>query len=303
MGIWAADGFGAVLPRDKREVVLTLKNEFGLVTGMTGDGVNDAAALSAAQVGIAVEGATDAARNAADLILTEPGLRPIYGAVLESRRIFARIKSYVAYRMAASSILVLVLSIICFAGQGCSVPSILIIVLALLNDISMLPVAYDNADATAKPQLPNTTKLILVSLYYGIVQTIFALIFLLSLGEVRNDPDEPITGAIDFERCSEKGDSDYETGGFIWLYLVLATEFAIFSVRAPSFFFLSMPNIWLFLAVLATFFSAELSVMPPVKSLLTMILLKLNRRMKLNNTKRKRSVTEFIMKASWMHKI
>mmetsp|Transcript_67513 Transcript_67513/g.75633 ORF Transcript_67513/g.75633 Transcript_67513/m.75633 type:complete len:970 (+) Transcript_67513:119-3028(+) len=253
--IWAADGFGAVLPSDKREVVLTLKNEFGLVTGMTGDGVNDAAALSAAQVGIAVEGATDAARNAADLILTDPGLRPIYGAVLESRRIFARIKSYVVYRMAASSILVLVLSIICFAGQGCSVPSILIIILALLNDISMLPVAYDNADATAKPQLPNTTKLILVSLYYGIVQTIFALIFLLSIGEIANNPDEPITGAIDFERCAvgtPEGGDDFLTGGFIWLYLVLATEFAIFSVRAPSFFFLSMPNIWLFLAVLLT---------------------------------------------------
>lgn len=90
--IWEADGFAAVLPSDKRECVMTLRNHFGLVTGMTGDGVNDAPALSAAQVGIAVDGATDAAKNAADLILTEPGLSPIYGAVLESRRIFARIK-------------------------------------------------------------------------------------------------------------------------------------------------------------------------------------------------------------------
>jgi H+-transporting ATPase len=136
----AADGFAAVLPSDKREVVLTLKNEYGLVTGMTGDGVNDAPALSAAQVGIAVEGATDAARNAADLILTKPGLRPIYGAVLESRRIFARIKAYVVYRMAASAILVLVLSAIAFV-DGCAVDSLLIILLALFNDISMLPVA------------------------------------------------------------------------------------------------------------------------------------------------------------------
>jgi len=141
--IWDADGFGAVLPSDKREIVLTLRNHFGLVTGseyklitssimfvlVTGDGVNDAPggtnthcallcfprqfnhillfilaspALSAAQVGIAVDGATDAAKNAADLILTEPGLSPIYGAVLESRRIFTRIKSYVVYRVAAS---------------------------------------------------------------------------------------------------------------------------------------------------------------------------------------------------------
>lgn len=132
--IWQADGFAAVLPSDKREVVLTLRNDFGVVTGMTGDGVNDAPALSAAQVGIAVEGATDAAKNAADLILTEPGLGPIYGAVLESRRIFARVKSYVVYRIAASILLVLTLSIVIFVS-GCAVDSLLVIVLALLNDI------------------------------------------------------------------------------------------------------------------------------------------------------------------------
>ena len=251
--IWAADGFGAVLPSDKREVVLTLRNVFGLVTGMTGDGVNDAPALSAAQVGIAVEGATDAARNAADLILTEPGLRPIYGAVLESRRIFARIKSYVVYRMAASAILVLVLSIICFAGQGCTVESILVIILALLNDISMLPVAYDNADATAKPQLPNTTKLILVSLYYGLIHSVLALIFLFLIG---NSPtNNGLTSNVDFAACAE---GDRKTSGFIWLHLVIVTELAIFSVRAPSFFFLSMPNLMLVVSVFATCIGASI---------------------------------------------
>lgn len=253
--IWNADGFGAVLPSDKREVVLTLRNVFGLVTGMTGDGVNDAAALSAAQVGIAVEGATDAARNAADLILTEPGLRPIYGAVLESRRIFARIKSYVVYRMAASAILVLVLSIVCFAGQGCTVNSILVIILALLNDISMLPVAYDNADATAKPQLPNTSKLILVSLYYGLIHTVLALIFFFLIG---NDPsNNALTSNINFEACGS-GSGDPKTSGFIWLHLVIVTELAIFSVRAPSFFFLSMPNAMLIISVFVTCIGASI---------------------------------------------
>lgn len=242
--ILAADGFGAVLPSDKREVVMTLKNEFGLVTGMTGDGVNDAPALSAAQVGIAVEGATDAARNAADLILTESGLRPIYGAVLESRRIFARIKSYVVYRMAASAILVLVLSIIVFAGEGCVVDSILIIVLALLNDISMLPVAYDNADATAKPQLPNTTKLILTSLYYGLFHTAMTLIFIFGLGLQKE------TEMIDFSECVL--DSKGPTAAFIWVHLTIVSELAIFSVRAPSFFFFSMPSISLIISVILT---------------------------------------------------
>jgi H+-transporting ATPase len=249
--IFAADGFGAVLPSDKREVVMTLKNEYGLVTGMTGDGVNDAAALSAAQVGIAVEGATDAARNAADLILTEAGLRPIYGAVLESRRIFARIKSYVVYRMAASAILVLILSIVCFAGQGCTVNSLLIIILALLNDISMLPVAYDNADATAKPQLPNTSKLIFQSMYYGIVHSFLGLAFVFGIGSDNNS--NPIQEQINWETCAENVGGYYDpTGGFIWLHLVIVTELAIFSVRAPSFFFLSMPNIWLIISVLIT---------------------------------------------------
>jgi len=245
--IFAADGFGAVLPSDKREVVMTLKNEYGLVTGMTGDGVNDAPALSAAQVGIAVEGATDAARNAADLILTESGLRPIYGAVLESRRIFARIKAYVVYRMAASAILVLVLSIISFAGLGCVVDSILIIALALLNDISMLPVAYDNADATAKPQLPNTTKLILTSLYYGLVHTVMTLAFLFGMSEATPNS---ITDKIDFAECV--ADPTGPTAAFIWVHLAIVTELAIFSVRAPSYFFLSRPSIWLVISVVAT---------------------------------------------------
>ncbi|CAB9514650.1 Plasma membrane ATPase 2 (Fragment) [Seminavis robusta] len=239
--IWDADGFASVLPSDKREVVLTLRNTFGLVTGMTGDGVNDAPALSAAQVGIAVEGATDAAKNAADLILTEPGLSPIYGAVLESRRIFARIKAYVVYRVAASAILVLNLSIIMFA-TGCAVDSLLVIILALLNDISMIPVAYDNAKATRHPQLPDASKLVLSSLYYSFMHTGIGLIFIFVLGHT-----DILTHPIDLTNtCND------ETQGFIWLYLVLVTEFAIFSVRAPRFFWQSMPSPLLIASVLLT---------------------------------------------------
>ena len=239
--IWDADGFASVLPSDKREVVLVMKNEFGLVTGMTGDGVNDAPALSAAQVGIAVDGATDAAKNAADLILTRPGLNPIYGAVLESRRIFARIKAYVVYRVAASIILVLTLSIIIFS-TGCAVDGLLIIILALLNDISMIPVAYDNAKATTKPQMPDSRKLLMGSLFYGIVHSAAGLGFIYILAdraELKQQLDV-------HSQCTQA------TQGFIWFHLVLVTELMIFSVRAPSFFFLSMPSPVLVLSVLLT---------------------------------------------------
>ena len=79
------------MPKDKHEVVAVLQQK-GFVVGMTGDGVNDAPALAKAQIGIAVEGATDAAQAAADIVLTLPGLSPIFTAIMESRRIFKRLK-------------------------------------------------------------------------------------------------------------------------------------------------------------------------------------------------------------------
>lgn len=244
--IWDADGFASVLPSDKREIVLTLRNHFGVVTGMTGDGVNDAAALSAAQVGIAVHDATDAAKNAADLILTEPGLSPIYGAVLESRRIFSRIKSYVIYRVAASMVLVLTLSVVIFV-TGCSVDPLYVIILALLNDISMIPVAYDNAKATTKPQLPKARVLVVSSLFYGFVQSALSLMFIFTM-----DYDQNLNEPLDLESCSG------ETRAFIWLHLIFVTELMIFSVRAPSFFIFSRPSIYLVLSVLLTLIVGEL---------------------------------------------
>ncbi|KAL7575337.1 hypothetical protein ACA910_001855 [Epithemia clementina (nom. ined.)] len=236
--IWNADGFASVLPSDKRDVVLTLRQKFRVVTGMTGDGVNDAPALSAAHVGIAVEGATDAAKNAADLILTKPGLSPIYGAVIASRRIFARIKSYVIYRVAASAVLVLVLSLLIFI-TGCAIDSLLVIILALLNDISMIPVAYDNAAATKSPETPRVKKLLMQSLFFGLVNASLTLAFIFGL-EKADDLKQPIS----FTEC------DSESKMFVWLQLVFVTELMIFSTRAPNFMFMHPhPSIWLILSV------------------------------------------------------
>jgi magnesium-transporting ATPase (P-type) len=175
------------------------------------------------------------------LILTKPGLQPIYGAVLESRRIFARIKAYVIYRVAASLVMVLTLSIIIFAS-GCAVDSLLVIILALLNDISMIPVAYDNAKATTKPQLPNAKKLVVMALFYGMTQTALSLVFIFCYDHARNmaHPIELIYAC------------DQETQGFIWFHLVLNTELMVFSVRAGGFMLFSPPSIYLFGSVMLT---------------------------------------------------
>lgn len=95
--ILAADGFAQVYPEHKYLIVEALRQE-GFAVGMTGDGVNDAPALKRADVGIAVQGATDAARAAADMVLTQPGLSVIVEALGISRSIFSRMKNFINYR-------------------------------------------------------------------------------------------------------------------------------------------------------------------------------------------------------------
>ena len=133
--IFEADGFAQVMPRDKHEIVAVLQKR-GHVVGMTGDGVNDAPALAKAHIGIAVEGATDAAQSAADIVLTEPGLSPIFVAIQESRRIFKRLKSYVIYRICCTVQLVGFLCIVAFQFDRLY-PAFYIIFLALFHDLTI----------------------------------------------------------------------------------------------------------------------------------------------------------------------
>jgi hypothetical protein len=105
----------------------------------------------------------------------------------------------------------------------------------------MIPVAYDKADATTKPQLPNAQKLVMQSLFYGFILTALSLIFIFTMDLYAILPDP-----INTYQCTPP------TRGFIWFHLVLVTELAIFSVRAPSFILFAMPSIWLIGSVLLT---------------------------------------------------
>ena len=163
-----ADGFGRVFPEHKYEIVKALQQQ-GHIVAMTGDGVNDAPALKQADCGVAVSGATDAARSAAAIVLTAPGLSTIISAITEARKIFERITSYVYYRVAMTIAImcVVVLSYIIFDLQPLT--AIMIVVLALLDDIPIMTIAYDNVKVSSQPVRWNMHRIISFSSVMGII--------------------------------------------------------------------------------------------------------------------------------------
>jgi H+-transporting ATPase len=146
-----ADGFAQVFPEHKFHIVDVLQQHNHIV-GMTGDGVNDAPALKKADAGIAVSGATDAARAAADIVLLTPGLSVIIDAIKESRKIFQRMNSYATYRIAETIRVLLFMTLSILVFNFYPVTAVMIVLLALLNDGAILSIAYDNVRYAEKPE-------------------------------------------------------------------------------------------------------------------------------------------------------
>jgi H+-transporting ATPase len=165
-----ADGFGRVFPEHKYEIVKSLQ-QLGHIVAMTGDGVNDSPALKQADCGIAVSGATDAARSAAALILTAPGLSTIVNAIVEARKIFERITSYVYYRIAMTIaiMVVVVMSSVIFNIQPLT--AVMIVVLALLDDIPIMTIAYDNVRTGDAPVRWDMHRILVFSGLMGLMAT------------------------------------------------------------------------------------------------------------------------------------
>jgi len=163
-----ADGFAQVFPEHKFHIVDVLQKH-GHVVGMTGDGVNDAPALKQADCGIAVSGATDAARAAAAIVLMTPGLTVIIDAIKESRKIFQRMNSYAIYRIAETLrvLLFMTLSIVVFNFYPLT--AIMIVMLALLNDGAILSIAYDNVRYRNQPEAWNMRVVLGVATVLGLV--------------------------------------------------------------------------------------------------------------------------------------
>lgn len=163
----AADGFAEVFPQHKYNVVEILQQR-GYLVAMTGDGVNDAPSLKRADTGIAVEGSSDAARSAADIVFLAPGLSAIIDALKTSRQIFHRMYAYVVYRIALSLHLEIFLGLwIAILNESLNLQ--LVVFIAIFADIATLAIAYDNAPYSKTPVKWNLPKLWGMSILLGLV--------------------------------------------------------------------------------------------------------------------------------------
>jgi len=200
--IYHADGFAQVFPEHKYLIVECLK-EMGYKTGMTGDGVNDAPALKHADVGIAVSGSTDAARAAASIVLTEPGLSTIIEGILIARCIFVRIRNFITYRIAATLQLLLFFFIAVFAFKPVlyepnplppgfpdasykwpdyfHMPVLMLMLITLLNDGTLIAIGYDNVVPSKYPQVWDLEILFMAGSVLAIVACASSLLLLYML--------------------------------------------------------------------------------------------------------------------------
>ena len=227
-----ADGFAEVFPEHKYGIVKALQDR-GHLVAMTGDGVNDAPALKQAEMGIAVSGATDAARAAAALVLTAPGLSVITSAIEEARRIFERMMSYTIYRIAMTiDIMVfVVLAMIIFSFQPLT--AVMIIILALLDDIPIMTIAYDNTRIDAKPVRWNMHRVLSISALLGFLAVVETFGLLLIGMEWLNNATWQSWLAMDTPHLKTMLFLQLVVGGHLMLF-VTRTKGSLFKPPYPS---------------------------------------------------------------------
>ena len=196
-----------MFPEHKFHIVDVLQKH-GHIVGMTGDGVNDAPALKKADCGIAVSGATDAARAAAAIVLMTPGLSVIIDAIKESRRIFQRMNSYAIYRIAETLRVLLFMTLAILVFNFYPLTAVMIVMLALLNDGAILSIAYDNVHYKDQPEAWNMRLVLGIATVLGVIGVVAAFgLFYLGRARVsprpRTYPDADVPEAV---RCRTSDD-------------------------------------------------------------------------------------------------
>jgi H+-transporting ATPase len=164
--------FAGVLPEDKYKLVKAFQNG-GHTVGMCGDGANDAPALRQAQMGIAVSTATDVAKSAAGMVLTEPGLAGIVAAVKEGRVIFQRILSYTLNSITKKTVQVLFLAIgLIMTGQAILTPLLMVLIM-ITGDFLGMSLTTDNVRPSPMPNAWRIGNLTIGGVMMGLGELIF----------------------------------------------------------------------------------------------------------------------------------
>jgi H+-transporting ATPase len=238
-----ADGFARVFPEHKYAIVKALQAR-GHLVAMTGDGVNDAPALKQADCGTAVSGATDAARGAAALILTAPGLSVINDAIDEARRIFGRITTYTIYRIALTMDIMFVVVLSTIFLDFAPLTAMMIVAMSLLDDVPIMTIAYDNTPVSAKPIRWHMPQLLSVATVLGVFSIVETFGLLLIGIRVLSHPH-----LQDYFGLT----SEDQLQTVMFLQLVAGGHLLLFITRSERWFFLPpFPAMPLFSAIVLT---------------------------------------------------
>ncbi|KAJ7513349.1 hypothetical protein O6H91_24G001600 [Diphasiastrum complanatum] len=230
-----ADGFAGVFPEHKYEIVKRLQ-EKKHICGMTGDGVNDAPALKKADIGIAVADATDAARSASDIVLTEPGLSVIISAVLTSRAIFQRMKNYTIYAVSITIRIVLGFMLLALIWKFDFSP-FMVLIIAILNDGTIMTISKDRVKPSPMPDSWKLKEIFATGIALGTYLAVITVIFYWAIHKTNFFPDKFHVRHIKYLRREETA--------AVYLQVSIVSQALIFVTRSRSWSFVERPGILL----------------------------------------------------------
>eukprot|EP01018_Ginkgo_biloba_P039650 Gb_35446 [translate_table: standard] len=240
-----ADGFAGVFPEHKYEIVRRLQARKH-ICGMTRDGVNDAPSLKKADIGIAVADATDAARSASDIVLTEPGLSVIISAVLTSRAIFQRMKNYTIYAVSITIRIMLGFMLIALVWKFDFSP-FMVLIIAILNDGTIMTISKDRVKPSPSPDSWKLKEIFATGVIIGTYLAVMTVIFFWAMYKT----DFFSTSERKFEWPQDKfgvrsiRNSNYELTAALYLQVSIVSQALIFVTRSRSWSFVERPGLML----------------------------------------------------------
>ncbi|KAL2346839.1 hypothetical protein Fmac_000839 [Flemingia macrophylla] len=239
-----ADGFAGVFPEHKYEIVKRLQ-ERKHICGMTGDGVNDAPALKKADIGIAVADATDAARSASDIVLTEPGLSVIISAVLTSRAIFQRMKNYTIYAVSITIRIVFGFMFIALIWKFDFAP-FMVLIIAILNDGTIMTISKDRVKPSPQPDSWKLREIFATGVVLGSYLALMTVVFFWLVKDTNFFSDKFGVRSI--------RNSPGEMMAALYLQVSIISQALIFVTRSRSWSYVERPG----LLLLSAFMIAQL---------------------------------------------